>query len=295
MRCLVLFGAGASFGSQKSGVPPLGSSLFDALCRFDPNVWGRLPATWQSQFRKDFEAAMASFISSGHFAAPLQWKMAEYFFSQFHIQQDSLYLRLLERMVKSQSPHSIATLNYDLLLQQAASCLGIALTIGQLPQNGFHLILPHGSCNIRCDSIQGSHGVSFTGGVSTGGSVSIIRDFADFYAEQKRNVFPPVMSYFEPNKFTVSCSNFIEKQRNIFSAEVASASSIAIIGVRVHIVDMHIWGPLAATKAKLMYVGGPQGASEFADWSSSHGRADDQAVPLTFADSFSKICNFLGC
>jgi hypothetical protein len=59
MSNLILFGAGASFGSDDpSLVPPLGQNLFDALCKFNPRGWGAVEMESARQFRTDFEKAM---------------------------------------------------------------------------------------------------------------------------------------------------------------------------------------------------------------------------------------------
>jgi hypothetical protein len=116
--------------------------------------------------------------------------------------------------------------------------------------------LPHGNACLCCSGISATAGVSFTGGISTGGSVRVFRDQTDFLSERNTNVFPPVMSYYEPTKFTVSCANFIQDQRAQFRQEVLAADRIAIVGARVHAPDQHIWGPLAKTNAKLLYLSG---------------------------------------
>src|SRR6266536_5490364 len=58
-RVLILFGAGASSGSEPPGifVPPLGAHLFGKLVDFSPGVWGALPDPYPLLFQKDFEEA----------------------------------------------------------------------------------------------------------------------------------------------------------------------------------------------------------------------------------------------
>jgi hypothetical protein len=284
---VVLFGAGASFGSEPTArVPPLGAKLFDELVSFAPRTWGTLPSPWPAHFRSDFEGGMSSFINGGGFGAPLQWDMATYFFTQFSATSSSTYVKLLSGLAKNIEQYLFTTLNYELLLFQAKGLAGI-------PIEKFKVCLPHGNSCICCSDISATRGVSFTGGVSTGGTVRVFRDIPDFMSERASNVFPPVMSYYEPNKFTVSCANFINDQRSQFEQAVLSADKVALVGVRVHVVDRHIWEPLGKTKAKLLYLSGASAAGDFSRWCSSKGRSGDIAVPKYFDDGLGDLQGFL--
>lgn len=284
---VVFFGAGASYGSEPtSKVPPLGAKLFDELARFAPATWGVLPPSWSSQFRADFEPAMALFIQSGGFGAPLQWDMAEYFFSQFSATKSSVYAALIQTLACNIDQYLFATINYELLLFQARAIAGVET-------DKFRVCLPHGNSCLCCEGVSATRGVSFTGGVSTGGRVRIFRDIADFRAEKAKNVFPPVMSYYEPNKFTVSCSNYIQAERNRFQQAILSAEKVAIVGVRVHPIDRHIWQPLAKTKAPILYLSVPSAANDFSAWSENEGRSGDLPVAKYFSDGLQELVEFL--
>jgi hypothetical protein len=79
---LIIFGAGASYGSDVCYVPPLGNNLFNALTVFDPNTWGKLPQKYQKLLQSDFEQGMQRLsIEQTTWLAPLQRSMAAYFFS----------------------------------------------------------------------------------------------------------------------------------------------------------------------------------------------------------------------
>lgn len=99
---VVFFGAGASYGSEPTArFPPLGDKLLEELALFAPRTWGALPPEWTSKFRTDFEVAMAAFINSGGFGAPLQWDMAEYFFTQFSATKSSVYTALIRDLARN--------------------------------------------------------------------------------------------------------------------------------------------------------------------------------------------------
>ena len=291
---LIFLGAGASHGSDIANTPPLGNRLFDELADFDPQCWGKLPQEWQEEFREDFEAAMLGFLTQGFFGAPLQWKMAEYFFKRFIISPTNIYIKLLSMIRRSLQEFSIATLNYDTLLFQAAVRANVSLAVGspENDQDKLSLCLPHGSSILCCEGIKGSSGVSYSYGVGTGGRVRIFRDNADFDNEMATNVFPPVMSYFEPNKHTVSCSNYIKSQREIFKDWVGSAAAIAIVGVNVRPIDSHIWEPISLTKAHILYIGGMEGGGTFKTWATNQNLEHYSIIPDYFAEGISELKDF---
>jgi len=284
---VVFFGAGASYGSEPiARVPPLGDKLFEELTYFAPRTWGALPPEWASQFRTDFEPAMASFIKSGGFGAPLQWDMAEYFFSQFSATKSSVYTVLICNLASNIDQYLFVTINYELLLFQSRAIAGVA-------KDKFQVCLPHGNSCLCCEGISATHGVRFTGGVSTGGRVRIFRDLADFRVEKTRNIFPPVMSYFEPNKFTVSCSNFIQGERTRFEQAILSSEKIAVVGVKVHPVDRHIWQPLSKTQAHILYLSGSSAANDFSTWCANEGRSGDLPIDKYFSEGLKELITFL--
>ena len=291
---IVFFGAGASYGSSNASTPPLGPDLFPALQRHDPSSWGRLATPWPAEFSVDFEKAMATFIAVGLFAAPLQWAMADFFFKKFPIDETNLYIRLLQDIAHSQQDVALVTINYDTLLFQAATGI-VRLEIGATNRTGnkLGLCLPHGSSVLKCESVRGTAGVSFTGGVTTSGNITLIKDANEFDHERNTNVFPPVMSYFEPNKFTVSGDNFIAGQRQLFSELMGGASRIAIIGVNVHPFDTHIWDPLKQTPAECFYLGGAAGAEKYRSWCQDANRGRDVVCERYFADGYDEMVSFI--
>lgn len=63
IKNVILFGAGASYGSDNSGIPPLGNNLFSELARFNPHGWGALPSEFRKVFNNDFEQGMLTLAS----------------------------------------------------------------------------------------------------------------------------------------------------------------------------------------------------------------------------------------
>ena len=186
---LVLFGAGASHASCTSKKPPLAKDLIEALINFAPSTWGTLNETWRSEFQSDFETGMEKFIRSNYFAAPFQWDMAEYFFTQFRSDTDNLYVKLLERMKDKLDRFTLATLNYDLLVTQSFPIVGLKGVVGMQPKDSTEIrcIFPHGSSAIYCKGLTGK-GIAFTHGITTGGQPQLFTNHTEFLREKRINV-----------------------------------------------------------------------------------------------------------
>lgn len=295
---LILFGAGASYGSDKTNTPALGENLIVALQRFNPPGWGQVPSNLAKTFKSDFEAGMEQLAGfNSHWMPVLQRAMAAYFFA-FQPAATNLYCRLAQRILYAHWNGACATLNYERLLELSLIQVGIQPVVGCTPNGSrqIELCLPHGCCHIFCDGIRGSAtGISFSGvGITTDGPVSVISNPAQFAARINGDAFPPVMSYFEPQKATTSGASFILRQRARWSELVEAASVIGIIGVRVRPCDTHIWSPLEKTKAKLIYCGGPSSAQEFEQWhQTARPSSKDTVLRGYFADEFDHLCKVL--
>lgn len=295
-RSVFLFGAGASYGSDTQGTPPLGAKLFDELRRFNPDGWGFLHEDIARKFREDFERALQTLDQ--HALAPLQRAMAAYFF-RFRPGPSNLYRELSRRIGRVGWSGVLCTLNYERLLEISLLENGIQYHYANRPGNGkgVELCFPHGCCHIFCEGAKGmAGGVSFAGlSVHTDGPVSFITEPAAHWERLTQDAFPPVMSYFEPGKRTTSGHSFIVGQRERWKQSVASAESVAVVGARVRPHDAHIWDPLAGTPAHITYCGGPTGAEEFRAWAKlSRAGRQDTVLQGYLCDEFDAICNAVG-
>ncbi len=296
-KTVFLFGAGASYGSDTLGTPPLGPGLFDELQRFNPDGWGTIAGKIATEFRSDFEEAMK--LIASHALAPLQRAMAAYFF-QFTPRTSNLYFELANRITGAEGWLGAAcTLNYERLLELSLFRNGIQPFSGDPPADsiGLELCLPHGCCHIFCDSVKGVAGeVTFDGfSIQTDGPVTVVGDRGEHRTRILQDSFPPVMSFFEPNKRTTTGRSFIETQRARWRELAANADVVLIIGVRVRPHDDHIWDPIADAEARLVYCGGPTGASEYRSWAAATrlGRSD-RVLEGYFREEFDVICEEAG-
>lgn len=284
---VILFGAGASKGSTKINAPPIGMGLFSELIKFDPNGWGTLAESLKNIFHDDFEKGMRELsLSENNMLPPLQKKMAAFFF-QYTPDSQNLYKKFCERLKSKKVSVGLASLNYERFLEIALSESGLDLEV----------CLPHGSCNIFCDGASTNLlGAEIPGvGVTTTGLVYAINDETEYKYKLDHDSFPPVMSYFEPNKSVTSGVNFIDDQKKRWCHLCSSANEIYIIGVMPRSSDSHIWDPLKNTSAKIIYCGGVEGGVKYQAWSSiRNGSAGDMVLNGYFEEEFEKICNLIG-
>ena len=296
---LILLGAGASHGSDSDSerVPPLGAHLFKALADFDPEGWGQVCWDDAEAFRKDFEVGMASFSSAHQSQVDrLQRAMAAYFFD-FRPGSNSLYLKLADRMRQTAWKGALASLNYERLLELSLLKSDVTPRVAGLEDsNGeIDLVLPHGCChlfiNIRMERIQiGSPSIQ----VESQDPPRAIHDRVKFEHEITTNCLPPVMCYFEAQKKVRSGPSFIEGQRQQFDELVRHASVIGIIGVKVRPHDKHIWDPLGATSARLVYCAGKGAGTQFRNWTKTLARIGDDVLSAYWIGAFDEVCSSVG-
>lgn len=300
-RQLLFFGAGASYGStqDKFSVPPLGADLFNQLVEFDGRTWKQLPDEIADIYRKDFEAGMLALSNKmPHALTVFQRSMAAFFF-RFGPTPSNLYVKLGKAIRSAAWRGSIASLNYERMMQIALSSQECNLFVGDGPPEGVEVCLPHGCCNLFCESVSGVAGaVSMAGmNVTTNGPVVSV-DHPDMFWKRIRNdAFPPVMSYFEPSKFTTSGADFIAMQRNRLASLIQDAEAIAVVGVQVREQDSHIWDALSQSDARIYYCSGKSAAQSYEAWtakSRASKASQDIVSPRYWSEDFDAISRHVG-
>ena len=291
---LIIFGAGASTGSDVSGTPPLGMGLLSALQQFNPNIWNSIPPNLISDLTNDFEKGMEKISNNNSTAlAPLQRSMATYFF-QFSPNVNNLYMKLASKINGKNWNGVFATLNYERLLEKSMLANNIEVSVGPPTNSQIEICFPHGCCHFFC-SVSGSGNVQFSGNIQTGGRVEPIDDLSQFNQRIQNDPFPPVMSYFIPSKFTTSCANFVINQRSRLENLILNSKTIALIGIQVRTHDKHIWNPLSKSKAKIIYCSGSSGKI-FKKWSKNNRKNWKHDIVLNsyWDANFETICKHVG-
>lgn len=262
----VLVGAGASYGAGLVAPepPPLGDALYGWLRKGFPDTWGSVAGELDVHFRGNFEAGMhdawtnhsaqtqALLIDMGRAFARFQ-PPADGSDHYSTLIRGVLATRLLSRCV-------IASINYDCILELAASRLGVPVGYASTgrPANGLVVIKPHGSCNLLPP--RGLH-VTSSSFVSVGAYYEgpleprSLDELENLYAVEDYS-FPPAMSLYAPGKHTPVAPSWVERSRREWRRVGLAANAVAVIGVRPIWDDSHVWEPVIESHADIWYIGG---------------------------------------
>lgn len=297
MSSVFLIGAGASYGSGPCTPynPPLGTQFFEEFKKL-----GGVAATVDEQlselFNLDFEKAMDEFFEKRNTdVTDFLREMAKYF-CQFEPLEGNLYGELIKILGKGRKKVTFVTTNYDLLIELAAAQQGMFISYGGLPapQKNLPLLKIHGSCHFLPDLGNSSiRGIKFDISGSKGGSIlganvkiaTSIPEVLKFCDEE--DALAPALAMYSPDKRVLYCKEFVEQQQAAWRDAVAKASSLYIIGLKVHAVDDHIWGILAKSECTKYYIGGEP--EEFLEWAKNAGAKNCYTMAARFDEALPTI------
>ncbi|PBP46341.1 hypothetical protein [Pseudomonas syringae] len=277
MAILMLLGAGASYGSEphaEAATPPLGINLFEALEALGGEA-SKVPDELKKIFRVDFEAGML--VYSQKHSARLQafHRELSYFLAGFTPSNSSYYIKLLSEFGKKNIVFS--SLNYDMMLEEAASKVGMSFHYDSVRVNGsVRVIKPHGSLNFwpsfPASWIKNSIFELAEGGTAVSSQVvPITREAARTRCLEDDSLSPSISMYAKGKHVSI-CPDFISEQQYMFSRACKRASRIIILGVRVVVEDSHIWEPIRQSRAELIYFGDENDRVALQTWSSDSDR-----------------------
>lgn len=302
MKMVLFFGAGASFGSGGcTHTPPLATTLFTELQKAFPESWGAVNPALNDVFERNFELGMTELCKDDINLSPLDSaqmvrEMAAYF-SKFEIEnlKGNLYYRLFEKYKDEllNQNITIATLNYDLLIDLALASLNIDINCyikHHTKKYAATLLKPHGACNfvLKGFNVSGPNAKLYMGkGGQVEGPMSI-----EYGEDLKRSLNEnfPVMSYFTPDKVTRFGKTHIERLRLEYAKKIHQAKSIITIGIKPNTLDSHIWEPLTSSNAELSIICAEQ---EFNSYIQETKRSSTNYIGAKFDDSFNSICKII--
>lgn len=257
----ILFGAGASFGSGGCSpyAPPLGNDLFFKLNEQGGN-FSKLNADIKAKFiEHGFETGMASIEDDSRNITPMQKEMACYL-SKFFIKNDNAYARLFNKLRTELSEITIATLNYDLLIEQAITINGHNVDYNA-DGKGVSLLKPHGSSNFLP---QLPLGWNISGNVIIGGGTYFegldtkavgSHDEVKKWCENSRNSdLSPVLALYQKGKRIVINNELINNIQRKYVDAISQSNLIFVVGVKYVEHDNHIWDSLSSSNAKIVIV-----------------------------------------
>lgn len=264
---LVLFGAGASYGSP--GIvpcsPPLGSGLYRALRRAFPETWGACSASLAELFEEHFETGMRALAHLYPKAKqPLQdgapspnvlmQDMARYFLT-FELARGTgnLYTQFLLMLLRSEKDlgTSFATLNYEHMLERAMGRLGLKPAV--LRPHGGSQLWPEGGGKLLA-------GPEHALGLGLHNITARVRAMTSLGIHARLNeagqALYPCMAMYMPGKVTQVGQRYLRRAQARLRRRVTESGTIVLIGVRPWDDDDHIWPSIYKSRAQVLYVGG---------------------------------------
>lgn len=261
---MVLFGAGASYGSGPTfpAPPPLGKDLFAALKAAYPHSWGVLTGADQARFTSSFENGMGTLLHTGSHAVPPLMKDMARFFARYMLQVGNAYLNLLDALSSAGKLDDLAfaTLNYECLLEWALGTFGRESDYFGNP-TGTHPSSPvlklHGSCNFMPGTglYVAPSGISYSGLVTLNPPHIQPVDPSTVAAALANTGMYPVMAFYEPGKTVQIAPDIVKGVQQAYASRVSSATTVAVIGVSPNVNDAHVWEPLRLAQARILFVG----------------------------------------
>ncbi|HCL6649668.1 TPA: hypothetical protein R4079_003862 [Raoultella ornithinolytica] len=292
MAIVILFGAGASYGSAATlpYPPPLGNQLFNELEKLN-GVAAKIPDDLKSVFRENFEKGMSEYyIHANGDVMAFQREMGGYF-SKFTPLIRNNYIKLIKSLAREDVIYS--SLNYDLLFEISAEKSHFLTHYSNKKHPMAQRLLKiHGSSNFW-PQIKGltMRGCKFTNGVDADIDFPIetVNQSQAIKLSMTEDSLAPAMAMFLEGKNVRVSPFFVKEQYRMWCDSVLNASKVFIIGVRVHLVDTHIWGILGRTTADINYFGFPADKSDFSSWKISSKKQNAYFHQSDFSSSINKI------
>jgi hypothetical protein len=293
VNTVFLFGAGASAFSLDCvpGAPPLGNGLFGRLRR-----QGGLAATLSGElagvFNRNFEEGVERLWSTRPVDLSALLRDTARYLAQFEPGPSNLYRQLARFLIDARKSATLATINYDLLIELAVCAEGGHVTYHGLPVplGNLPVLKLHGSCNFLPDvSIRGigfdvGRGSSIVGGAP----IRVAKSSREVIEWCKReDAIAPVLALYAKGKPVLYCPEFVQEQQRHWCRAVGEAKRVYVIGVRVNPDDRHVWDILERSRAGIFYVG-PEGDA-VSDWATQRGRRDVHHFAPTFKEAVTSL------
>lgn len=285
-----LFGAGASFGSGECipNCPPQGKQLFDELEKIKGSFHS-IEDSVKDIFRRDgFEAGMALIPNDSKNINPLLREMALYL-SRFHSTKNNAYYLLFRELKKKLKDITIATLNYDLLIERSLVLCGINPTWSDGVE-GVKVLKVHGSCNFLP---QLPRGVAF-GGSAYNCDVFIegLQTHALITQEKIENWFKdgdnfslaPAIAMYEAKKRVVISRSIVDVIQRDYQSAIRKSNLVVVVGANYVPHDKHVWECMEKSNCSVFVVD-PYPSKEMKEWLEIFKRNKYKVIRKGFHDS----------
>ncbi|HHR0987291.1 TPA: hypothetical protein ACS29V_003316 [Klebsiella oxytoca] len=277
MSYLLLLGAGASYGSVDTSpyCPPLGNKLFEHL-EAEGGIASTIPPEMKTTFRDNFEKGMALFFDTYPVQTmQFQRELAGYL-AKFTPGINNIYFKLLRKIEPANFIFS--SLNYDLLLECCSFHSGYppyyAIDNNYKPKH-IKILKIHGSSNFWYDKrVCNISDSTFSNGYICDIELPIVpvHQKEAISRAKTENSMAPSMAIFAEGKSVRVSDSYVKWQYEQWVESVKKSSKIFIVGVRVHIVDAHIWEILGQADAEVHYFGFKTDKPEFDEWTNQSNK-----------------------
>jgi hypothetical protein len=232
---------------------------------------------------------MLAIMESGqHWIGPLMQDMALYFTS-FRLDGtgSDLYSSLMKAMSGTSFSETLfSSLNYECLLEIAASALGLTVHYGDIPPppDSMTVWKLHGSCNFIPDpkSISLRRGGSFGFGATFNPNLLPVSPHEAAQWVCGDTALYPAMCMFAVGKPSQISPHVFAGYQSKWAELINRAKKVFVIGVRPHLIDSHVWGPLGNTDAELFFVGS---LNEYTGWLPDRRARPTNYVGPTFREA----------
>jgi len=320
---VLFFGAGASYGSDSKHarnqglLPPLGKDLYNALKSSTlTDAWKRIPEDITPIFSENFEAGMAEIMNNDIkyiMTHELLMETALYF-AQFRPLKTNLYYKLAEKIAINKWKGSIITLNYERLLEESLLIHKVVSVVhgadtteeGEIKRapHAIELCYPHGACHFSIGFAKEWEKEPYRPNSDiVGGAIYQLIHQINIIECYTKKPLPyvrrlPLICAYEPDKRPLTNNKLIIYQHARLKNLINEAKQIIMIGINCNFADAHIWGLLAETQAKIIYIDPYESQiDKFAEWAKSNNKQEKTNYKLinkNFNDSFKEICNLVG-
>lgn len=292
VKILLLFGAGASYGSGGiKDVPPLGKDLFNKLKNNFPKSWSRIPPEFSKKFKENFEIGMELVYDNQDkidYIAELLKDLA-IFFSRFKIDypNENLYCKLFNKYKSEIEKNEIliSTINYECLIESAIATFNPSIKYWG-DGDGIEILKIHGSCNIIPLGLTGKGKYIPNKGVTEGPLQTVSPETVEFKLD---NIpAPPAMSLYARGKIVITRPSVIKRIQEKFQSSTNLVKLMAIIGVNPNPDDNHIWDYIKETNSKIILIANKDNCIKWL----KENRANKDSIFLSnkFENSYNDLC-----
>lgn len=283
---IVLFGAGASFGSVAAEpyTPPLGPDLFGKLEERGGKALN-LPEEIRSIFKDDFEKGMQAYgLHANHNTMQFQRELAGYL-AEFKPSDGNVYGTFLDEFGVNGIVY--VSLNYDLLFELSAGQRNINVNYSAQKNQGMvNLLKIHGSSNFWPDMPVGQlDGLTISNcKVDVEAPIRPLSQASTLHRCRTEKGLAPAIAHYAEGKAVKVSPGYVNRQLDEWKECATKAKKIAIIGVKVHEVDDHIWDVIGQSKSKVWYVGFHADKPAFEEWKENHKKNNAFFIESNFED-----------